>query len=317
MSDAPPALSIVSTLYRSEATVREFHERMVAAAAAVTPDFELVFVDDGSPDAAAAIVRELRSRDPRICLVELSRNFGHHQAAVAGLSQARGARVFIIDVDLEEQPEWLPEFIAELERTGVDVVYGVSARRKGSVFRRLSGLAFWKLFNLLSETHVPESPCTVRLMSRRYVEALLLLPDRNLFLAGNYAWLGFPQLARQVEKAQRRSPSSYTLTRLIALFIDAITSFTSYPLRLIFASGVLISSAALLAGAFLVTKKLLYPESISLGWPSLMVSIWFLGGVMIAFLGIIGIYLSKIFNETKGRPLYVVKNVAPAGPRGA
>jgi putative glycosyltransferase len=154
-------------------------------------------------------------------------------------------------------------------------------------------------------------------MSRRYVEALLSLPDRNLFLAGSYAWLGFPQHARPVQKALRRGASSYTPARLLGLFIDAITSFTSYPLRLIFTSGVSIAAAALFAGGFLIARKLLYPESISLGWPSLMVSIWFLGGVVIAFLGVIGIYLSKIFNETKGRPLYVVKSVAPAGPRGA
>jgi putative glycosyltransferase len=305
-------------LYRSEAFVTEFYRRIVAAAEQTSPRFELVFVDDGSPDGSAALVRGLAQEDPRVVLVELSRNFGHHQAAMAGLRQARGRRVFILDVDLEEKPEWLPEFAAELETTGADVVFGQSRIRKGTVARRIFGGAFWKLFNLLSETQIPENPCTVRLMSRRYVDALMTLPERNLFLAGNYAWLGFVQVPRAVEKGLRKTASTYTATRLMALFIEAITSFTSYPLRLIFLSGVWVSTGALLGGAGLFVWKLARPEAISLGWASIMVSIWFLGGVMIAFIGVIGIYLSKVFNEAKGRPRYVVREVhggsEPPGP---
>lgn len=308
-----PALSIVTTLYRSEATVEEFCRRAVAAGEKAGGSFEIVFVDDGSPDRSGAIVRKLMAADPRLMLVELSRNFGHHQAAVAGLRQAAGERVFILDVDLEEQPEWLHDFVADMERTGADVVYGVSGKRKGTAFRRWSGAVFWWLFNLISETRVPSNPCTIRLLTRRYVDALMTMPDRNLFLAGNYAWLGFEQVPRVVYKSARKTPSSYTLGRLIALFIDAVTSFTSYPLRLIFGSGLIIATLALSAGAGLIIWKLLRPNDISLGWPSLMVSIWFLGGVVISFLGVIGMYLSKIFVETKGRPLYVVRQVLRGG----
>jgi len=302
-------LSVVTTLYRSEPWVGEFYRRVTAAAAGVVDRYELVFVDDGSPDRAAEIVRELAAKDARVVLVELSRNFGHHQAALAGIRHARGDRVFIIDVDLEEQPEWLPAFASELERTGADVVFGVNAERRGTAFRRSTGGLFWRLFNLVSETAVPANPCTVRLMRRTYVDALLTLPDRNLFLAGNYAWLGFKQIALGVQKVPRAGRSSYTLGRLAGLFLDAVTSFTSYPLRLIFFSGVLVAGLAGVAGATLILVKLLDPAAISLGWPSLMVSIWFLGGVIIAFLGVIGIYLSKIFTEVKGRPVYVVRSV--------
>lgn len=307
--ETAPELSVVTTLYRSEGTVLEFYRRITAAGEAVSPNFELVFVDDGSPDQAAQLVRGLVERDPRVILVELSRNFGHHQALVAGLARARGKRVFMLDVDLEERPEWLLDFASDFERSGADVVYGVSRIRKGTVARRLLGGVFWKLFNWLSDIQVPPNPCTVRLMSRRYVDALLTLPDKNLFLAGNFAWLGFRQVPRPVEKGLRPDASTYTGRRLIALLIEAITSFTSYPLRLIFLSGVVVASLASLAGAVLVTWKLLNPAAISLGWSSLMISIWFLGGVMIAFLGVIGIYLSKIFNETKNRPLYIVQDV--------
>jgi putative glycosyltransferase len=304
-----PELSIVSTLYRSEGTVREFYGRLVETAERLGASFEIVFVNDGSPDRSAELVGELVKQDPRVVLVDLSRNFGHHQAAVAGLSHARGRRIFIIDVDLEEQPEWLPEFVAEHDRTQADVVYGVSRVRKGTLPRRLFGAVFWKLFNALSETPVPANPCTVRLMSRRYVDALLRLPDKNLFLAGNYAWVGFPQVAHPVENGLRPTASTYTASRLIALFLDAVTSFTSYPLRLIFLSGVTIALVSVLAGTILLTWKLAAPWSISLGWPSIMVSLWFLGGTIIAFIGVIGIYLSKIFNEAKDRPLFLVKEI--------
>jgi len=304
-----PELSVVTMLYRSEAFVREFHARALAAAARVTQSFELVYVDDGSPDASAAVVRELAAGDPRVVLVELSRNFGHHRAALAAIAHARGTRVFMLDVDLEERPEWLPEFAAQMDQSGADVVFGVSVVRKGSFLRRVLGGVFWKLFNALSDVRVPENPCTVRLMSRRFVEALLTLPDRNLFLAGSFAWLGFRQEARAVEKGLRKTASTYTARRLVALFIDALTSFTSYPLRVIFTSGIAIAALAIASGSALALYKLAHPEAISLGWASIVVSIWFLGGLTISFLGVIGIYLAKVFNETKGRPLYVVKAV--------
>jgi len=300
-------------LYRSERYLREFHSRALAAAALVTPNFELVYVDDGSPDRSAATVRELGAGDARVVLVELSRNFGHHCAAVAGLAHARGQRIFMLDVDLEERPEWLPDFAAQMDRNGADVVFGVSRVRKGTFLRRVVGGVFWKLFNALSDVQVPENPCTVRLMTRHYVDALLTLPDRNLFLAGSFAWLGFRQEPHPVEKGLRPTASTYTARRLIALFIDAVTSFTSYPLRLIFGSGVVIATLALLSGTALALYKLARPETISLGWASIVVSIWFLGGLTISFLGVIGIYLAKVFNETKGRPLYVVKAVHGRG----
>ena len=159
-------------------------------------------------------MREIQRSDPRVVLVDLSRNFGHHQAAVAGLAQARGRRVFIIDVDLEEQPEWLAGFAEEHDRTRADVVFGVSAVRRGTAFRRQAGTWFWKLFNLLSDVKVPANPCTVRLMSRRYVDALLTMPEKNLFLAGSYAWLGFEQVPLVVQKLVRPTRSSYTIRRL-------------------------------------------------------------------------------------------------------
>lgn len=306
-------LSVVTMLFRTGPWVAEFHRRMAAAAAAVSPSFEIVYVDDGSPDAAAEAVRAIRRSDPRAVLVSLSRNFGHHHAAMAGLAHARGRRVFIIDSDLEEQPEWLPRFAEEQARTGADVVFGVDAGRRGSA----AGALFWKVFNLLSEVRVPRNPCTARLMTRAFVDALLKLPEKNLFLAGSYAWLGFAQAPVAVEKVRRAGRPSYTIGRRLSLGVDAVTSFSAYPLRVIFFSGVFIAFSAVLAGTYLALMKLADPKSVDPGWSSILVSIWFLSGLIIAILGVIGIYLSKIFLEAKNRPLYVVRGVEGGGPERA
>lgn len=302
-------LSVVTTLYCSEAFVQEFYTRVTAAAATYTDSFEIVFVDDGSPDASLEIVKGLVVRDPRVRVVELARNFGHHQAAVAGLAHASGDFIFLLDVDLEEDPEWLTWFATVQREQDVDVVYGVQETREGGVLRKYSGLLFYRLFNFFSETKLPENLCTIRLMTRNYVSALLSLQESTIFFAGNCAWLGFKQHALPVPKKRRPGRSSYTLPRMIRLVLEAITSFTSYPLQLIFSCGVLITLVSGALGAQVLLKKLLNPNTMLSGWSSLIVSVWFLGGLTISFVGVIGIYLSKVFLEAKRRPLYIVRDV--------
>jgi putative glycosyltransferase len=304
-----PEISVVTTLYRSEPFVREFYDRMTGALAALGCEYEIVFVDDGSPDASAARVQELLAADPRVVLVELSRNFGHHFAAYAGLEHARGALVYLTDIDLEEQPEWIGEFHRAQRAGGADVVYGVQRRRQGGAFRRLSGSLFYRLFNRLSDIRIPSNVCTVRIMTREYVDALRQVRDRNLFLAGSYAWAGFRQEALAVDRKPRRSGTSYNLARMASLFLNAITSFTSYPLKLIFLLGTFIAAIAGVLGAIVMARKLAAPASVELGWSSVVISIWFLGGLNIAFLGVIGMYVGRIFNEVKERPIYIVKKV--------
>ena len=304
-----PEISVVTTLYRSEAFVRPFYERLTGAMARLGVTYEIIFVDDGSPDAAAAQVEQLLAADPRVTLVELSRNFGHHYAAYAGFEHARGELVYITDLDLEEQPEWIERFYQAMREGGADVVYGVQARRAGGAFRRMSGSLFYQLFNRLSDTKIPSNICTVRMMTREYVDALRQVRDRNLFLAGSYAWAGFRQQALAVDRQPRRTGSTYNLGRMASLFINAITSFTSYPLKLIFLLGTAIAALAAVIGIVIVARKLAAPATVELGWPSVVVSIWFLGGLNIAFLGVIGIYVGRIFNEVKDRPIYIVKRV--------
>jgi putative glycosyltransferase len=305
-------LSIVTTLYRSESFVAEFYERMSAAARDVTDDYEIVITNDGSPDAALERAVEIARRDPRVRVVDLSRNFGHHKAFLAGLSQTHGDLIFFIDVDLEEQPEWLPEFYRILEAEGADVIYGVQRARAGSRFKTSSGGLFYTLFNAVSDTKIPDNVCTVRLMTRRYADALERLRDRNLFLAGNYAWVGFRQIPFVVDKTPRRA-TSYSLSRLLQLFLNAITSFSSYPLKAICVLGLVIAGVSTLSGVVTVLYKILFPDRIALGWPSLIVSIWFLGGVIIFFVGIVGIYVAMIYEETKDRPLFIIRGVVDYG----
>jgi putative glycosyltransferase len=301
-------LSIVTTLYGTGPHVVEFYERAKAAAEATTPDHEIIFVNDGSPDDSLGEVLAIAKNDPAVVLIDLTRNFGHHAAILAGLTHARGRRIFLIDSDLEEQPEWLSDFSDRMDESGADVVYGVQESRQGGPFRRLSGFLFYKLFNALSTTKIPVNPCTVRLMDRAYVKALLDLPERNVFLAGSFAWLGFDQLAVPVHK-QRSKSSRYGVVRTVSLFLNALTSFTSYPLHVAFALGSLISAAAGLYGSFLIINKLVAPESVVSGFAALMVSIWFLGGLIILLIGLIGIYVSRVFVEVKERPVFVVRSV--------
>src|SRR6266542_2340853 len=286
-------------MYRSAPFIVEYYDRMTKAAAALTADYEIILVNDGSPDDSLQRALALARNDPYLKVVDLSRNFGHHHAIMAGLSQAEGERVFLIDIDLEEQPEWLLAFAAEQERSQADVVFGVQHERVGGVTRRHLGGLFYKLFNLMSETKIPANLCTVRILTRNFVRALLTLKDRNLFLAGNFAWAGFEQVPIVVKKSPRRSPSNYNLRRTIRLVFDAVSSFSSYPLRAIFVTGLIISLFSGLVGAEMAIRKILNPETVILGFASIIVSIWFLGGLIIFFLKVIGLYMSKIFVEVK------------------
>jgi putative glycosyltransferase len=299
------ALSIVTTLFRSAEFVDAFYERATRAAAALTSDYELVFVNDGSPDDSLARAVALYERDPHVRVVDLSRNFGHHKAIMTGLAHVRGDLVFLIDVDLEEEPEWLGVFHEAMTRTGADVVYGVQETRKGHLFERLSGALFYKSFNAMLDHPIPENVVTARLMTRRYVDNLVLHRDREINLAALWVITGFLQVPMRVHKGQR-SGTTYTIAHRISVFVNAVTSYSNKPLVYIFYLGCIIMSVSALYGAVLVWRAT-HGEVGVPGWASLIVSIWFLGGVMIFCLGLIGVYLSKVFTETKERPYTVIR----------
>ncbi len=300
-------LSIVTTLYRSSPYLAEFCRRATAAAdAAGFADVEVVLVNDGSPDDAADDALRLRAADPRIVLVDLSRNFGHHKAMMTGLAHAAGRLVFLIDCDLEESPEWLGPFHDRLRATGADVVFGQQATRKGGPFERWSGTLFYRGLNWLAEVPMPANAVVARLMTRRYVDALVAHRDREVYIDGLWVVTGFRQEPAAVVKAAK-GRSTYTLTRKAALLANAVTSFSNKPLVLISYLGFAISAVSIVAAVVLVVLRAFVRYDA--GWPSLIVSIWFLGGLTILCLGVIGLYVAKIFSETKDRPYTVVRAV--------
>lgn len=301
-------LSVVSTLYASAPYIEEFYTRITACLAELGFDYEIIFVNDGSPDESLAICRQLLPRAPRLKVIDLSRNFGHHKAIMTGLAHSDGDWVFLIDIDLEEAPEWLADFWSlARERPDADVVYGVQAQRRGGSFERWSGEIFYRVLNFFSSVKVPANLTTCRLMTRRYVDSLLEYREQELFLAGIWAAAGYTQLPVTVAKGQT-SPSTYNLIRKLNLMVNALTAFSSRPLLWVFYLGCLVSAMSLGGIGFILIRKLLYNSTV-LGWASLIASIWLMAGMIMLCLGIIGIYLAKVFNEVKPRPYSIVRQI--------
>ena len=298
-------LSIVTTMYQSAPYLEEFYTRLSHAARKITTQYEIIFVNDGSPDHAMEVVLSLYERDKKVKVIDLSRNFGHHKAMMTGLAHAQGQLVFLIDCDLEEEPELLGRFYAEIKSSGADVVYGVQEKRKGARFEQLVGHLFYTLFNLLSNHPVPRNVVTARLMSRRYVKNLVKHRDREVFMLGLWTITGFKQVPLTVRKHSKGS-STYNFRRKISVFVNSITSFSNKPLVLIFYLGSGISFISGIAVLYLIIRRLFFGVLLG-GWPSLIVSIWLLGGLTIFCVGIIGIYLSRIFMETKQRPYTIIR----------
>ena len=301
-------LSVVTTLFHSERHVDEFHSRTVAAVSVATNDFEVVYVNDGSPDGALGRVLALQQQDPRVVVVDLSRNFGHHRALMTGLQQARGDHVFMIDSDLEEAPELFADYwTARGNDDALDVVYGVQEQRKGGWFERLSGRVWYRLFALLSNIDYPADGVTARLMSRRYVDAVTSYPETQLELWGIFVLAGFEQRAIRVAKSSKGT-STYSFGRKLRMMVDSITSFSSIPLVGSFVLGLLIAAISFGFIIYLLVQRYVYDEIIE-GWTSTLISIWFIGGLILFSLGIIGIYLAKMFLEIKNRPLTVIRKI--------
>jgi putative glycosyltransferase len=301
-------LSIVTTLYQSAPYIHEFHERASAVARQIVDEeYEIIFVNDGSPDKSLELAIKLAVRDHHVVLVDLSRNFGHHKAMMTGLSYAKGEQIFLIDSDLEEEPEYLISFAMQMQRNCCDVIYGVQEQRKGGWFERWSGSLFYNLFNILTGLSLPENAVTARLMTRRYVDSLLLHKEREILIAGLWQITGFNQQPHFIKKYSE-SATTYTLRRKMALLVNSVTSFSNAPLIIIFYIGIIISFLAVSYITWLLVHWAFLAKPLS-GWTSIMASIWLLGGMIISFVGVIGIYLSKIFSETKQRPYTIVREI--------
>lgn len=308
-------LSIVATLYQSAPHVAEFHARITAAARElVGEDYEMVFVNDGSPDNSLELAMRIADADRHVVVVDLSRNFGHHKAMMTGLAQASGDQVFLIDSDLEEEPEWLLPFAQQLQQEGADVVYGIQSMRRGGFFERATGSLFYRVFRLLTGVSQPDNIVTARLMTKRYVDALVAHRERELNIGGLWVITGFKQASQSVVK-HAHSETTYTFSRKLSHFVNAVTSFSNLPLVLTFYAGLLISASAIVFIVYLAIKYFFVATPPG-GYTSIVASIWLFSGLIIFFMGVQGIYISKIFSEVKQRPYTIIRGIyrGPGNP---
>jgi dolichol-phosphate mannosyltransferase len=307
----PLPLSIVVPCYNEEACLRELYERLTkAAVAAVGDGYEIVLVNDGSRDATWPIMRALAESDPRLVAINLSRNHGHQLALTAGLDLCAGERILIIDADLQDPPELLGAMLERMDADGADVVYAVRKARAGeTAFKRGTAKLFYRLLSKLAEIEIPLDTGDFRLMSRRALDALLSLPEQARFIRGMVAWVGFRQVPIAYDRAERHAgQTNYPLARMIRLALDAVTGFSTAPLRFASHIGLWLVAASILL--FIYIGIGFFTGSAIQGWTSLMLVVVVLGAVQMFVLGMIGEYLGRLYIEAKRRPLYIVSEIA-------
>jgi polyisoprenyl-phosphate glycosyltransferase len=303
----PDIISIVVPCFNEEEVLRETNRRLVSVLEHLPQTFEILYVDDGSTDRTLDTLRELQAIDRRIRVVRFSRNFGHQMAITAGLEHASGDAVVVIDADLQDPPDVIADFVAKW-MDGFDVVYGVRAERAGeTAFKLWTAKLFYRFIGKLSDTEIPVDTGDFRLMSRRVVDALLAMPERDRFVRGMVSWLGFSQTSVRYRRAARAAGvTKFSLLKMLRFATDGIVSFSILPLRLATWVGFAASGIALLGVLITVIERLMGVEGLVKGWASVLVAILFLGGVQLICMGIIGEYVGRIYGESKRRPLYIV-----------
>ena len=314
LQQAAPTLSVVVPVYDEGEGLLAFHARLSRVMHDIGESWEVVYVNDGSRDSSLAVLEGLHADDPACAIVNLSRNFGKEIAMTAGLDHARGAAVVIIDADLQDPPEVIPDLVAAW-REGWDMVYAQRRVREGESWaKRATADAFYRLMQRIGRVRLPRNTGDFRLMSRRVVDALLRLREQHRFMKGLFAWVGFPSIAVAYDRAPRYAGrTSFNYWKLWNFALEGITSFTVMPLKVATYLGLVTALFAVVFGGQIVLRTLLFGNPVP-GYPSLMAVVLFLGGAQLVTLGIVGEYLGRVFNETKGRPLYLVERFAPSRP---
>lgn len=300
-----PYISVVIPVYKAEACLLELYRRLKATLETITSDFEIILVEDCGGDGSWDIITELSKLDPRVKGLQFSRNFGQHYGITAGLDYCQGNWVIVMDCDLQDRPEEIPKLYAKTQE-GYEVVFARRGKRKDPVFKRIFSRLFYKIFCYLTEIQYDHEVANFSIVSRKVVENCRLMREQLRFFGGLVGWVGFPSTSVDVEHGNRyQGDSSYALKKLWKLAGDIIIAHSDKPLRLAVKFGFIISFLAFSFGIYILFRALFYGSPI-MGWSSLMVSIYFIGGIIISILGIIGIYLGKTFDETKKRPLYII-----------
>ncbi len=304
-----PTFSVIAPVYNEEPVLPALYERIHAVMEGVGEPWELVLVDDGSRDRSAAVIAELHQKDGRVKGLSFSRNFGFQEAVTAGMDYAQGQAVILTDADLQDPPEVIPEMIAKW-REGYDVVYGVRSEREGETwFKLATAKLFYRIIHRITSVNIPLDTGDFRLMDRRVVDALGQMRERNRFLRGMVPWVGFRQTGVYFKRAPRYAGEAKysSVRRMVKFAMNAITSFSYVPLQLATFLGFIIAVLAGLAILTVVLLRLFGPHDPLVGQATTLVAVLFLGGVQLISLGIIGEYLGRIYDEVKGRPLYLVQ----------
>jgi glycosyltransferase involved in cell wall biosynthesis len=315
-AEARPAISVVVPAYNEQEVLHTFHARLAPVMEGIGLPWEVVYVNDGSRDATLEILLGMQAADPHVSVVNLSRNFGKEIALTAGLDHAAASEaVVVIDADLQDPPEVIPDLVAAWQRGGVDVAYAQRRVREGETWlKKATAAAFYRVMQRIGgKVQLPANTGDFRLMSRRALDALLALREQHRFMKGLFAWVGFPSVAVLYDRAPRAAGSTkWNYWKLWNFSLEGITSFTVGPLKIATYLGLATAIFAAIFGVQIIFKTLIWGNPVA-GYPSLMAVVLFLGGVQLMTLGIIGEYLGRVFNETKGRPLYIVERHVPSG----
>jgi glycosyltransferase involved in cell wall biosynthesis len=309
MSDLyAPVLSVVVPLYNEELVIGDMHSRLRAALDAQGAQYEIILVNDGSKDRTEELARAICREHPDVRLVSFSRNFGHQIAVTAGLDNTAGQAVVIIDADLQDPPEVIGEMMKKW-RDGCDVVFGVRTKRKGeSLFKVMTAAAFYRLVRSLTRVDIPVDTGDFRLMDRKVVDELLTMRERNRFVRGMVSWVGFRQEKVEYVRQERfAGETKYPFKKMLRFAVDGILSFSDVPLKISSIFGVICGLLAFAMIGYGLVVKILYPQYAIPGWASVFSAVLFLGGVQLMCIGILGEYLGRVYDEIKGRPLYIVK----------
>ena len=307
---APALVSIVAPMFNEESNVPVFVEQVCAVVGSLPQyRFEIVLIDDGSSDTTVLEAKRARDKYPSVRVIELSRNFGHQAAITAGVFSATGECVVVMDSDLQDPPSVIPHLLEAWE-TGADVAYAVREQRKGeSIFKRTTAAVYYKILRGLSDTDIPANVGDFRLMSRRVVETLRSMPERDRYMRGMVSWVGFNQVAVPYDRdARHAGESKYPLTKMIKLGLSGVIGFSDKPLFVAIYSGMTVLALACLGLGYIALSLLFGWGSVVRGWTSVVVSVMFFSAVQLIFMGVIGLYVSRIFVEAKQRPLFVVKS---------
>lgn len=305
MQNSSPAFSVIIPVYNEEENITELYRRLTSVME-ILGTYEIIMIDDGSTDNSWHLIRDLHKSDSRVKGISFSRNFGHHIAITAGLDHAEAEAIVIMDGDLQDPPEEIPKLYNKLKQ-GYDLVCGIRESRSDSLYRKILSFLFWLVFKTFLRLDITKNQSMLRIMNKRYLSNFKQITERNRFLAGLFAWAGFNQATVQIEHATRfAGKSKYNTWKMIKLTFNAITSFSYFPLQLAGVIGLFISVSSFVFGIWLIIRKLYYDIDVA-GWASTMVAILFMGGVQLAFLGIIGEYIGRIFTEVQRRPLYMIK----------